>query len=211
MLPFQTPPLIQTLSLSLHDAHIALPADPSLLAKSHTPNGPVPLQVSLMSSDVSEISSNRTMTMRFSVFSSPAGVRCICLSTEPRATQLRVILQGNTPATLAWLSSCFYSEKIKIHVHDLERGRDLAIEAPLEIPDLSELMGVLCEPKSLTDHQRHHGMAWLVRQLSGPGDLGPEKETPVRRVVLCAPGATELAMLLPDLGIRGGVGDYPRQ
>lgn len=201
MLPFPTSPLIQTLSLSFQDAHIALPADPALLAKSNILNSPVPLGISLMSSDVSEISSTRTVTMRFSVFSSPAGVKCICVSTEPRGTQLRVLLQGHSPATLAWLSSCFYSEKIILHVHDLERGRNLAVEAPFEIPNLSDLMDVLREPKSLTDHQRRHGMAWLVRQLSGPGDLGPATDTPVRRVVLCTPGATGLATLLPNLGI----------
>lgn len=205
------PPLIQTPALSLHDAHVALPEDPARWLSMARFTRPLPLQVSLLHADTAALAASSAATLRFTVYSAANGVKGICVSTRPGATQLRVLLRGSSPATLPWLNSCFESEQLTVHVKDIETGKEVVISAPFRIPDISALLGHLREPATLTDDHQRQGMAWLVRRLSSPFALEQATSTRVRKVLMCVEQAKTLIPLMPDLGMPSGFGASPLQ
>lgn len=196
-------PILQTATLSLQDVRIALPADPADLAGVARYRSPIALDTALASADAKAIANKTKAQLRFSVFSSPDGVKVICLSTQVGATQLRVLLRAHEPATFMWLDSCISCEQMLIRVRDVELGRSHAICGPLLIPNVSALLGVIREPVARPDSQCSLGTGWVTQHLSRPADLASENGTPVERVVLCVQGATEISRLLPGLGLAG--------
>ena len=206
-----TPPLIQTPALSLHEARIALPEDPARWLSMGRFTRPLPLQVSLLHTDSMSIAASSAATLRFSVYSAANGTKGICLSTKPGATQLKVLLRGNTLPTLTWLNSCFESEQMVVLARDIETGKDLVISAPVPVPDISGLLGLLREPSRLTDDQQAQGMAWLVRRLSSPPDQERPAGSRVRKVLMCVEDAHALIPLMPDLGMSSGIRASPLQ
>lgn len=204
-------PLIQTPALSLHNAHVALPENPAQLLSMASFIHPLPLQVSLLSADTKAIAASSSVTLRFTVHSAPNGTKCICVATKPGATQLRVLLRGSRPSTLAWLNSCFVSEKLTVHAEDIEMGNELVISAPFIIRDINELLGLLREPTTLTEDHRRQGMAWLVHRLSSPLDLEQAAGSDVRRVLMCVEEAHALIPLMQTLGMQSSFGASPLQ
>lgn len=201
MLTQNASPILQTATLSLQEVHIALPTDPADLASVARHRSPIGLHTSLSSAEAKSIASKTKAQLRFSVFSSPDGVKVICLSAQVGATQLRVLLRAHEPATFMWLDSCISCERMLIHIHDVELGRSYAICGPLLIRDVSGLLGVIREPVPRSESQRALGTAWVTEHLSGPDGLASANGAPVERVVLCVHGATEIARLLPGLGL----------
>lgn len=194
-------PILQTAALSLQEVHIALPTDPADLAGVARYRSPIALDTALANADAKAIATKTKAQLRFSVYSSPCGVKVICLSAQVGATQLRVLLRANEPATFTWLDSCIACEQVLIRIHDVELGRTHAICGPLWIQDVSALLGVIREPVPCSESQRTLGTGWVTQHLSEPDDLASANGTPVERVVLCVQDATEIARLLPGLGL----------
>lgn len=206
-MPIQfNPPLIQTAELSLNDARIALPEDPAQLLSMTMFTSPLPLQVALLHADIAALAAASVVALRFTVHSAPNGAKSICVSTMRGATQLRVLLRASSPATLTWLNSCHDSEQITVRAQDIETGEELVFSSPLHIPDIIALMGLLREPRTLSEQHGQQGMAWLASRLSSPLELMQATDTPVRKVLMCVEQVGALIPLMPGLGMQSSLG-----